>query len=91
MILQGWLTRLNAAWETILVRPYLRQAMYGKFARVAKEVDRKSARGDLARFEKLPPGAIIVALWFIGMVLFLSLVMTLQVVASVLAGLYAGG
>jgi hypothetical protein len=58
---------------------------------VAKEVDRESARRGLAGLTKLPPGAIMVTLWFMGMVLFLSLAMTLYVVASVLTKVYAGG
>jgi hypothetical protein len=33
----------------------------------------------------------MVTLWFMGMVLFLSLAMTLYVVASVLTEVYAGG
>jgi hypothetical protein len=44
----------------------------------------------MGRWE-LPPGAIMVALWLIGMVLFLSFAMTLHLVASVLAELYVGG
>ena len=58
---------------------------------MSQKVDtRKVRQRQMGRWE-LPPGAIMVALWLIGMVLFLSFAMTLHLVASVLAELYVGG
>lgn len=58
---------------------------------MAKYMDGRSVRRGLAAFEKLPPGVIMVTLWFIGMVLFLSITITLHLVALVLTEVYAGG
>lgn len=58
---------------------------------MAGEVDRKGARKWHAGFGQLPPGVLMVTLWFIGMVLFSSLALTLHMVAWVLVRLYAGG
>ncbi len=58
---------------------------------MTKKVHTKSAHRRLAGLEKLPPGAIMVTLWFLGIVLFLSFAMTPHVIASALAELYAGG
>lgn len=57
---------------------------------MAKEVDGRIARRGLEVLGKLPPGVIMVTLWFIGVALFLSLAMTLHLVASVLTEVYAG-
>ncbi len=51
---------------------------------MAKEVDGRHTRRGLVVLGELPPGVIMVALWIIGMVLFLSLAMTLHAVAWVL-------
>ena len=62
---------------------------------MTKEMDVRSVRRGLAVFEKLPPGVIMVMLWFIGIVLFLSITITLHLVASVLTSVltqvHAGG
>lgn len=53
-------------------------------------VQSKSVRRRRAGFGELPPGVIMLTLWLIGMALFLSLALSLYVVASVLTKLYAG-
>lgn len=53
-------------------------------------VQSKSVRRRRAGFGELPPGVIMLTLWLIGMALFLSLALSLHVVASVLTRLYAG-
>lgn len=58
---------------------------------MTKGADSKSTRRGLTRIEKLPPGVIMVTLWFMGMVLFLCLAIVLHAVASVLVELYVEG
>ena len=55
---------------------------------MVKEVDGQSARRWLVGLGESAPGLIMVALWFIGMILFLTLAMTLHVAALVLSRLY---
>jgi hypothetical protein len=54
---------------------------------VVEEVDRRSARRWFVGRGEWTPGLIMVALWFTGVILFLSFAVTLHVVASVLTRL----
>ena len=55
---------------------------------MANESDRRNARQRPAGLEGWQPGTLMLGLWFFGVVLFLSLAVTLDLLAMVLRDLW---
>jgi hypothetical protein len=92
LVVNGPARVINQPWhrksEHDLKSTYARR--HRRLVEVAEKMDGRSVRRGLAAFEKLPPGVIMMMLWFIGIVLFLSITITLHLVASVLTQVHAG-